>query len=125
MANERARGLRSNQTDAEKKLWWRLRTLKREGFHFRRQLPIDHLIVDFACYSERLVIEVDGGQHNLDEGVRVDRGRDTHLRQQGFRVLRFWNNDVLSNPNGVEEVIRDALARGTPTPNPSPQGGGA
>ncbi|HEU5016343.1 MAG TPA: DUF559 domain-containing protein [Pseudolabrys sp.] len=63
-----------NQTDVERKLWWRLRTLKRDGFHFRRQVPIDHLIVDFACYSARLVVEVDGGQHNWDEGV----GRIAH-----------------------------------------------
>jgi very-short-patch-repair endonuclease len=125
MTNERARRLRGNQTDAERKLWWRLRVLKREGFHFRRQVPIDHLIVDFACYSARLVIEVDGGQHNWDEHARADRRRDAYLRSQGFRVLRFWNNDVLSNPDGVEEVIREALACGTPTPNPSPQGGGA
>jgi very-short-patch-repair endonuclease len=125
MANQRARRLRSNQTDAEKKLWHHLRVLKGEGFHFRRQVPIDHLIVDFACYSARLVIEVDGGQHNWDDGVRTDRARDAHLRQQGFHVLRFWNNDVLSNPDGVEELIREMLMRGTPTPNPSPQGGGA
>jgi very-short-patch-repair endonuclease len=124
MANERARRLRTNQTDAEKKLWWRLRVLKREGFHFRRQVPIDHLIVDFACYSARLVIEVDGGQHNWDEHAQADRRRDAYLRSQGFRVLRFWNNDVLSNPDGVEEVIRESLACGTPTPNPSPQGQG-
>jgi very-short-patch-repair endonuclease len=125
MANERARRLRSNLTDAEKKLWWRLRLLKREGFHFRRQAPIDHLIVDFACYSARLVIEVDCGQHNWDEGAQRDQARDAHLRGQGFRVLRFWNNEVLSNADGVEGVIRDALKRGTPTPNTSPQGGGA
>jgi very-short-patch-repair endonuclease len=97
MANERARRLRSNLTDAEKKLWWRLRALKREGFHFRRQVPINHLIVDFACYSARLVVEVDGGHHNWDESARRDRARDAHLRSQGFR---------------------------TPTPNPSPQGRG-
>jgi very-short-patch-repair endonuclease len=123
MANERARRLRSNLTDTEKKLWWRLRMLKREGFHFRRQVPIDHF--DFACYSARLVVEVDGGQHTWDEDARRDRARDAHLRSQGFRVLRFWNNDVLSNTDGVEEVIRDALTRAAPTPNPSPQGGGA
>jgi very-short-patch-repair endonuclease len=84
MANERARRLRSDPTNAEKKLWWRLRMLKREGFHFRRQVPIDHLIVDFACYSARLVIEVDGGQHNWDDGARIDRRRDAHLHAQDF-----------------------------------------
>jgi len=124
MANERARRLRGNQTEAEKKVWWRLRALKREGFHFRRQVPVDHLIVDFACYSARLVIEVDGGQHNWDHAARRDRARDAHLRSQGFRVLRFWNNDVLSNTDGVEEIIRDALTGGTPTPTPPRKGEG-
>ena len=123
MANQRARRLRSDPTEAEKKLWWRLRALKRDGFHFRRQVPIDHLIVDFACYSARLVIEVDGGQHNFDEGARRDRARDANLRNRGFQVLRFWNNDVLSNTDGVEGVIRETLVRGAPTPNPSPQQG--
>jgi very-short-patch-repair endonuclease len=75
MANERARRLRGNQTDTETRLWWRLRVLKREGFHFRRQVPIDHLIVDFVCYSARLVIEVDGGQHNWDECARRSQAR--------------------------------------------------
>jgi len=68
MANERARQLRTNGTDAERKLWRFLRSLKAQGFHFRRQVPIDCFIVDFACYSARLVIEVDGGQHNADAG---------------------------------------------------------
>jgi very-short-patch-repair endonuclease len=84
MVSERARRLRGHQTDAERKLWWRLRVLKREGFHVRRQVPIDHLIVDFACYSARLVIEVNGGQHNWDEGARRDRARDCVLAQPGI-----------------------------------------
>ncbi len=123
MANTRARSLRTNLTDAERKLWYELRAYKKDGFHFRRQVPIDHLIVDFACYSARLVIEVDGGQHNTDEGRDADAARDRHLRQNGFRVLRFWNNEVLGNREGVLEVINDALRN--PHPNPSPQGGGA
>ena len=126
MANERARQLRTNSTDAERKLWRFLRTLKSQGFHFRRQAPIDHLIVDFACYAARLVIEVDGGQHNTASGQRVDVARDTHLRAQKFRVLRFWNNDVIGNIEGVAHAIQSALAENaaTPTPIPSPQGGG-
>jgi very-short-patch-repair endonuclease len=125
MANEIARRLRSNTTDAERKLWWHLRVLKRDGFHFRRQVLIDHMIVDFACFSARIVIEVDGGQHNLAAGLAADRLRDDHLRRQNFKVLRFWNNDVLGNIEGVMETVREALGFRTPTPNPSPQGGGA
>jgi very-short-patch-repair endonuclease len=124
MANKRARQLRTNQTDAERKLWRHLRLLKPHGFHFRRQVPIDRYIVDFACYSTRLVIELDGGQHNFSGHARVDRARDTYLQEQGFRVLRFWNNDVLQNVEGTMQRIMATLTLETPTPNPSPQGGG-
>jgi very-short-patch-repair endonuclease len=124
VANAIARKLRSNSTDAERKLWRYLRTLKSQGFHFRRQVPIDGFIVDFACYSARLVIELDGGQHNVDEQARTDRARDRHLESQRFKVLRFWNDDVLRNAEGVMEHIMPALSRSTPIPNPSPQGGG-
>jgi very-short-patch-repair endonuclease len=126
MANERARQLRTNSTNAERKLWRFLRSLKKQGFHFRRQVPFDRFIVDFVCYSARLVIEVDGGQHNMAPGLREDAARDDYLRRNNFRVLRFWNNDVIGNIEGVAQEILDALAIGTPTPtpNPSPQGGG-
>jgi len=123
MANERARQLRRNQTDAERKLWRSLRLLKSQGFHFRRQVPIEGIIVDFACYSSRIVIEVDGGQHNEATGQAADKQRDAKLAQNNFRVLRFWNNDVLANTEGVMEVVVASLAS-TPTPDPSPQGGG-
>jgi very-short-patch-repair endonuclease len=124
MANENARRLRSNLTDAERKLWWHLRPLKQIGFHFRRQVPIDHFIVDFACFSARVVIEVDGGQHNLPTGLNSDRLRDAHLRRQNFKILRFWNNDVLGNIDGVMETVRQALALDTPTPTPPRKGEG-
>ncbi|MCX7295668.1 MAG: DUF559 domain-containing protein [Hyphomicrobiales bacterium] len=124
MANKVARQLRTNSTDAERKLWRFLRSLKAQGFHFRRQVPIDHFIVDFVCYSARLVIEVDGGQHNMQPGLRSDVVRDEYLKNQNFQVLRFWNGDVLGNPDGVAEVIAAAIPLSTPTPNPSPQGGG-
>ena len=125
MANQRARQLRSNSTSAERKLWRFLRSLKGQGFHFRRQVPIDHLIVDFACYSARIVIEVDGGQHNTASGRRVDVARDDYLRHHSFRVLRYWNNEVIANIDGVTHEIQSALGltAATPTPNPSPQGG--
>jgi very-short-patch-repair endonuclease len=117
MANERARELRKNQTDAERKLWSSLRLLKRDGFHFRRQAPIGDFIVDFACLSARLVIELDGGQHNLEPGRTNDATRDKRLRRRGFTILRFWNNDVMANPEGVLEIVRHTLARrARPTP---------
>jgi very-short-patch-repair endonuclease len=122
MANQRARNLRRNQTDTERKLWTYLRLMKHDGFHFRRQVPIDRVIVDFACYSSRRVVEVDGGQHNVDAGRAVDARRDAYLKAQGFRVLRFWNNEVLGNSEGVVQRIQSALR--DPHPNPSPQGEG-
>ncbi len=125
MANERARQLRNNQTDAERKLWRSLRLLKSRGYHFRRQAPIDHFIADFVCFSERLIVEIDGGHHNFPDQQRSDQHREKYLREQGFEVLRFWNNDVLRNTEGVVEAILMELSSRTPTPNPSPQGGGA
>ncbi len=110
MANQRARWLRGNQTEAEKYLWRVLRPLKDQGFHFRRQVPVDHLIVDFACLSRRLVIEVDGGQHGMSRGEENDLERDAYLTGQGFCVLRFWNNDVLNNRDGVMQRILEALS---------------
>lgn len=124
MANEIARRLRNNQTDAERKLWRRLRLLKKDGYHFRRQVPVDSFIVDFACFSARLVIEVDGGQHNFAAGLRADRSRDALLRRHGFKALRFWNNDVLRNSEGVEYEIQKQLTLETPTPTPPRKGEG-
>jgi very-short-patch-repair endonuclease len=103
MANENARALRKRMTPQEIKLWVKLRELKAFGFHFRRQAPIDHTIVDFALFSSRLVIEVDGGQHGMPEGARSDKMRNEFLRSQGFRVLRFWNSDIDGNLDGVME----------------------
>jgi very-short-patch-repair endonuclease len=118
MANERARELRRNQTDAERKLWRSLRLLKRDGFHFRRQAPIGDFIVDFACISAWLVVELDGGQHNLEPGRTSDAARDARLRRRGFTELRFWNNDVMANSDGVMEVVRCALVQGKPPTPP-------
>ena len=97
----RARDLRQNMTDAERRLWRKLRG-NSLGVRFRRQVPIGPFIVDFACYERRLVIEIDGGQHL--ENAR-DEARDAWLRERGFRVLRFWNHDVLKNLDGVLQVI--------------------
>jgi very-short-patch-repair endonuclease len=118
-----ARSLRKNPTEAEQRLWWHLRhSLRMPGTHFRRQVRIGPYIADFACHKLKLVIEVDGGQHVAD--AARDARRTAVLDQHGYRVLRFWNNDVLSNIEGVLVQIEDAAAQVTPTPNPSPQGGG-
>ena len=98
-----AKELRVNSTDAERLLWKYLRQRQLEGLKFRRQQPIDNYIVDFACLEKRLVIELDGGQHATEKDK--DNERDSHLIRNGFRVLRFWNNDVLQNICGVLEII--------------------
>ena len=122
MSVERARHLRHNQTDAERALWKQLRHLKANGFHFRRQAPIGAYIADFACHAARIVIEVDGGQHNEPKGIARDDARTEWLVSQGYRVIRFWNNDVLSNIEGVMTEIANFLK--SPHPNPPHQGEG-
>ena len=97
-----AKAMRHIATDAEKKLWRLLRSRQLDAAKFRRQVPIEDYIVDFACHEKRLIVEVDGGQH-ADNAK--DIARDKRLVAAGYRVLRFWNNDVLSNPNGVLEAI--------------------
>ena len=106
------KALRKRPTDAEKVLWKQLQRKQIEGFKFRRQQPIDNYIVDFVCFEKRIVIEVDGGQHATQS--EDDIARDTYLRQQGFKVLRFWNNEVLQNINGVLEVIREGCLSPAP-----------
>ena len=123
MTTPRARELRTNMTEAERALWKHLRLRQLDGFKFRRQQPIDQYIVDFACLEARVLVEVDGGHHA--ETVSQDAARDTWLESQGFRVLRFWNSQVLGETSAVLETIRDALIAGddSPHPNPPPQGG--
>jgi very-short-patch-repair endonuclease len=106
LMRSRARALRQTMTDAERKLWYALRDRRFAGVKFRRQVPLGPFIADFVCFEERLVIEVDGGQHA--ESLR-DRGRDRWFAANGFRVLRFWNNQVLSNLEGVATVIAQTL----------------
>ncbi len=100
--NKLARELRNNTTDAERLLWKYLRARQLEGLKFRRQEPIGDYIVDFICYEKSIIIEVDGGQHF--EEIK-DQERDKHLMSKGFKVKRFWNNEVLTNIEGVIEVI--------------------
>jgi very-short-patch-repair endonuclease len=112
-----ARKLRKNMTDAELKLWYHLRN-KQMGVKFRRQCPIGNYIVDFVSYEARLAVEVDGGQHSESES---DKARDGWIESQGFKVLRFWNNEVLGNIEGVLDMISQKIS---PSPNPSHQGRG-
>ncbi|HLF20974.1 MAG TPA: endonuclease domain-containing protein [Aestuariivirga sp.] len=136
MVDRLARHLRNNATDAERKLWQELRLLKNGGKHFRRQVPIAGRIADFACHRCKLVVELDGGQHNESANVRADRARTDEIRRHGYRGIRFWNADIFGNLEGVVDMIRhaaglatmysyeDGLGGATPTPNLSPQGGG-
>ena len=102
-----AKAMRHIATDAEKKLWRLLRSRQLEAFKFRRQVPIGNFIADFVCHEQKLIVEVDGGQHA--ENVR-DSERDQWLAGAGYQVLRYWNNDVLKNPNGVLEAILSELS---------------
>ena len=102
---DRARSLRRDATDAERELWQRLRNHQLAGAKFRRQVPVGHYIADFLCADARLIVEVDGGQHS----DAADAARTAWLEAQGFRVIHFWNNDVLSNPEGVLMRIAEAL----------------
>jgi very-short-patch-repair endonuclease len=121
-----ARKLRSRMTDAERKFWFALKDRRFEAFKFRRQVPVGPYIADFLCFESRLIIEVDGGQH-ADSARDVER--DKWLARNEFRVLRFWNNDVLRNLEGVLTSLATELNK-TPHPSsrlretpPSPAGG--
>jgi len=106
-----ARKLRDSQTDAEQRLWSHLRRQQCDGFRFRRQVPLGSYVTDFACLSESLIVEVDGGQHS--ENAVKDAERTKWLESEGYRILRFWNHDVLQNTDGVIETIERTL-RGHP-----------
>src|SRR5581483_1370190 len=98
MSTSRARQLRKSMTDAERRLWSKLRGQQLAGLKFRRQAPIGPYIVDFVCLERKLVVEVDGGQHARDG---TDDRRTAWLEREGYRVIRFWNNDILRNTEGV------------------------
>jgi very-short-patch-repair endonuclease len=114
---KKAKDLRKSSTDAERFLWKHLRTKQIDGLKFRRQEPIGKYIADFACFDKTLIIEVDGEQHSHE----VDADRDAWMQSQGFKVLRFWNHDVLQNIEGVLEVIRrTCIQQSSDTPSPTP-----
>ena len=108
--NQRARQLRSNQTDTERRLWPHLRNRQLGGFKFKRQHPIGRYIADFVCLERRLVVEVDGGQHSEEQ----DSNRTRSLEQAGYRVIRFWDNEVLLSTDNVLEAILNELSRPSP-----------
>ena len=108
MPNANARRLRSDMTDAERRLWALLRGRRLQSYKFRRQHPVGPFIADFVCVADRLIIEADGGQHADNPS---DRRRTAWLARNGWRVLRFWNNEILINPHGVAETIWRELAR--------------
>jgi very-short-patch-repair endonuclease len=117
-----ARRLRVNQTNAETVLWNRIRNRQIDGHKFVRQQPISGYICDFVCREKLLVIEVDGGQHNESA---ADAIRDRRLDEEGYRVIRFWNNDVLGNIEGVLLTIQSELRGSRPlTPTLSPRRAG-
>ena len=109
---EFARKLRKEQTDAERLLRGLLRDRRLAGFKFRRQHPVEPYVLDFYCHEAQLAVELDGGQHNEPDARARDRKRSAFLEQQGMHVLRFWNNEVFKNTEGVLQAIYDAL---TPT----------
>jgi very-short-patch-repair endonuclease len=116
-----AKRLRGEMTDAERVLWREVRAHRFAGYKFKRQEPLDSYVVDFICYEAKLIIEIDGGQHADKRGA--DEVRTRWLESQGYCVLRFWNNDVLNNIEGVMQEIEKYLnSEPTPSPYPLPQG---
>jgi len=113
-AGARARTLRQNITEAERRVWQVLRSHQMKGYKFRRQVPIGRYIADFVCHEARLIVEIDGGQPDRSSPREAERSE--FLQNEGYRALRFWNNEVLANLDGVHETIADELSRITPSP---------
>ena len=104
-----ARKLRKEQTNAERTLWAKLKNRQLEGVKFRRQQPIGPYIVDFVTFEKNLVLEIDGGQHNEEEMIKMDEDRTIYLKRSGYQVLRFWDNEVFMNIEGVLQKISASL----------------
>ena len=96
-------------TEAESRLWQDLQILKRDGFHFRKQAPIGQFIVDFVCHGRKLIIELDGGYHTEDNQLKADNLRQDWLQSQGYKVLRFWNDDIYKHSESVFVEIETYL----------------
>jgi len=106
--------LRKNATDAERILWGKLRNKQLTGVKFRRQQPIGGYIVDFVTFERKVVVELDGGHHKAQGQKEKDEARNLWLRRQGYEVIRFWDNEVFENLEGVLETIREKLLTNTP-----------
>ena len=121
MVRELAKALRKRMTDAERRLWRYLRNRELGGWKFRRQYPVGPYIIDFICVEKNLVIEVDGGKHAENEELDIQRSE--YLNKMGYRVFRFWNNQVLQETEAVLEMILAILMnenQNSPSPQPSP-----
>ena len=108
-AQQKSIELRKNMTDAEQKLWSHIRKEQLNGYKFRRQQPIGPFVVDFVCLPKKLILEIDGGQHNSEECIKTDNQRTIYLESKGFTILRFWNNEIFDNIQGVLEQIINTL----------------
>lgn len=117
---EYSRRLRREMTEAERKLWQHLRGRQLDGFKFRRQHPVPPYIADFCCIERKLIVELDGSQHNEHK----DAARTRFLESQGWKVVRFWDNEALVHTEAVIEAIWNALGNRTLTPTPLPAGEG-
>ena len=104
--NQKARELRKNMTKQERKLWTLLKNRQFYGYRFRRQFPIGFYIVDFVCREKKIILEIDGGQHAESSATQYDIERDYFLESQGYKVIRFWNNDIDKNLEGVFEKLK-------------------
>lgn len=122
MTLSNARELRKNATECERLLWQHLRAHRLQGYKFKRQQPLGLYIADFVCFEARLIIEADGGQHA--EQAEYDNRRDNWLQSQGFTVLRFWNNEIMGNMEGVVERVLAVCKANSPSPQPLPRRGG-
>jgi very-short-patch-repair endonuclease len=118
---ENSRRLRRDMTDAERKLWQCLHGGQLDGLKFRRQHPVPPYIADFCCTAEKLIVELDGSQHNEQK----DATRTRYLESQGWKILRFWDHDALQQTEAVIEAIWNFIGKPYPHPNPSPDGRGA
>ena len=109
LLRSQARTLRKKQTDTESFLWSKLRSRQLLGYKFRRQFPINQFIVDFYCLEKKVAIELDGSQHGSEDQYRYDKNRTNELEKHGIKVLRFWDNEIFNNTNGVLETILSVL----------------
>lgn len=115
-----AKTLRKNQTEVERLLWSKIRNRQIEGMKFRRQVPLNGYIVDFICYEKKIIIELDGGHHNNVHRKEYDKLRTRVLKSKGYKVLRFWNSEILSNMDGTLNFIRSEVVNEKTSSRPSP-----